>query len=86
MYITFFLNFDKKFANYLNNAATTPEAQFLNQTVYKWGVLIKDVIGLGLPQKMNLYYAQESKKLKNNFYYYITTTIKANFSMQKNKP
>ena len=35
---------------------------------------------------MNLYYAQESKKLKNNFYYYITTTIKANFSMQKNKP
>ena len=75
MYITFFLNFDKKFANYLNNAATTPEAYFLNQTVYRWGVLIRDVIGLGLPQKMNLYYAQESKKAEKqllllHYYYY----------------
>jgi len=49
--------------------------------VYKRGVLI-DV--RTWPPKMNLYYAQESKKAEKQLLnYYITTTIKANFSMQK---
>lgn len=65
MYITFFLNFDKKFANYLNNAATTPEAYFLNQTVYRWGVLIRDVIGLGSGIKK-----AEKQLLLLHYYYY----------------